>query len=79
MLIGDFQNRLKKVNSLLYVQIDKATKREEGHRHSGIYLKNSKRVHMSVAREEYGTVNTNHIKYLQALENGDLEIGRAHV
>ena len=52
MLIGDFQNRLKKVNSLLYVQTDKSIKREEGHRHSGIYLKNPKRQEMNVSREQ---------------------------
>ena len=73
MLIGDFQNKLKKVNPLLYVQTDKAVLRPEGHRHSGIYLKNNQRHAMGIARENYGIVNPNHIKYLEALEKGDLD------
>ena len=73
MLIGDFQNRLKKVNPLLYVQTDKAVKRPEGHRHTGIYLKNHKRTDTGVDSSNFGIVNPNHIKYLQALENGELD------
>lgn len=73
MLIGDFQNRLKKVNPLLYVQTDKSVKRPEGHHHSGIYLKNRSRSAMGVSSESYGSVNTNHIKYLEALEKGELD------
>lgn len=73
MLIGDFQNKLKKVNSLLYVQTDKSVVRPEGHRHSGIYLKNPKRHNMGIAKENYGLVNPNHIKYLEALEKGELD------
>lgn len=73
MLIGDFQNRLKRVNPLLYVQTEMSVKREEGHRHSGIYLKNPKRQQMNVSTEDYGSVNPNHIKYLEALEKGELD------
>lgn len=73
MLIGDFQNKLKKVNPLLYVQTEMSVKREEGHRHSGIYLKNPKRQQMNVSTEDYGTVNSNHIKYLEALKKGELD------
>jgi hypothetical protein len=73
MLIGDFQNRLKKINPLLYVQTDKSVKRPEGHRHSGIYLKTQKRQAMSVSRDQYGLVNPNHIKYLEAVEKGEFD------
>ena len=73
MLIGDFQNKLKKINPSLYVQTDKSIVRPEGHRHSGIYLKNYKREHMTIARSDYGAVNPNHIKFLEALEKGELD------
>lgn len=73
MLIGDFQNKLKKANPLLYVQTDKSVLRPEGHRHSGIYLKNPKRNQMNVSSEQYGLVSPSHIKYLEALEKGELD------
>jgi len=58
---------------LLYVQTDKSVLRPEGHRHSGIYLKNPQRHDMNIASENYGLVNSKHIKYLEALEKGDLD------
>jgi|GEM_PF-6721612 len=73
MLISDFQNKIQKINPLLYVQTDKAVTRPEGHRHSGIYLKNPKRRYMGITRDNYGIVDPKHIKYLDALETGTLD------
>lgn len=73
MLLFDFQSKLRKLDPRLYVKTDKCVVRENSLKHTGLYYKAERRTQMNVDSDSYGQVSPEHVKYLQALERGELD------
>lgn len=69
MLLGNFKDRLRKLNSRIFIDEEKATVMQ-GLRHAGIYLKSVKQAGLSLDTKGRGHGKVE--RYYAALESGDL-------
>lgn len=72
MDIGNFKNKLTKLNPALYVHQDLG-RTEGGLRHSAIYYKQPGRTPIKVSKADLQEAHSSQIHYLEALEAGEID------
>lgn len=73
MTLDNFKHKLKQLNSKLYVKTDERTHNGGDFYLSGIYFKKRERKNIRSMGDSINYAETEQIKYLQALEAGDLD------
>lgn len=74
MLLTDFQAKLRKIDTRLYVDNSKIATRENGLRFAPLYFKKARKSEISVQRSDRNAVSAAHAQYLDALETGVMDI-----
>lgn len=73
MLLTDFQHKLRKIDSKLYVKTSVSEKRENGYRFSGLYKKIPHKQQVYIKKTDRNLIHAGHEKFLNAVENGDFD------
>ena len=73
MLLTDFQAKLRKIDTRLYVDATKPFIRENGLKFGPLYLKKAYRADVTVQNSDKNLVHAGHAKYLDALETGVMD------
>ena len=73
MLLTDFQARLRRIDTRLFVKTDRPEKRENGYKFGGLYFKKARREQINVQQSDRNIISAGHAKYLDALERGEFD------
>lgn len=74
MTLMSFQDKLKKIHPLLYVDATRPQARENGLKFGAVYLKRPRKEAINVAVNTRNLVSEGHAKYLDALETGQMDV-----
>lgn len=74
MLLTDFQTKLRRIDTRLYVDNSVISTRENGLRFAPLYFKKARKSEISVQRSDRNAVSASHAQYLDALENGVMDV-----
>ncbi len=74
MLLTDFQAKLRRIDTRLFVNTERPDKRENGHKFGGLYFKKPRVEKVNVKKSDRNAVHENHAKFLDALETGQMDI-----
>lgn len=73
MLLTDFQYKLRRIDTRLYIDTSKPFVRENGLRFCPLYLKKAKKMDITVQKSDRNQVSAAHANYLDALEKGVMD------
>lgn len=73
MLLTDFQAKLKRIDTRLYIDASKPVTKENGLKFAPLYLKKARRDQVSTSKTDRNLVHAGHAKYLDALESGVMD------
>lgn len=74
MTLMSFQDKLKKIHPLLYVNATKPQVRENGLKFGAVYLKQPRKDTSKISANKRNLVSEGHAKYLDALETGQMDV-----
>lgn len=73
MLISDFNAKLRKLSTRLYIDTSKPVVRENGLKFAPLYYKNPRKQFSTVQKTDRNKISDSHAKYLDSLETGELD------
>lgn len=73
MLLTDFQAKLRRIDTRLYVDSSKIVTRENGLKFAPLYLKKARKAEITVQKSDRNSVSATHANYLDALERGEMD------
>ncbi|NDG32708.1 hypothetical protein EB118_21865 [bacterium] len=73
MLLTDFQAKLRRIDTRLYIDSSRPFTRENGLRFVPLYLKKARKSEITVQRSDRNSVSAAHAQYLDALESGVMD------
>ena len=69
----NLQNKLKRIDTRLYIATDSTQVRENGLKFAPLYLKKARRSESHVQKSDRNMVSAGHAQYLDALESGVMD------